>query len=77
MAKSECRSQLNKSMDMCFGLIGKEPNKYILLVEFRFNYQNMKNLNKAELTGKVEGSKRHILKDNMLNQRRIYIYFPV
>lgn len=53
-AKTENRI-LNKSMDSSL-IIEDKQNKKVLLVEFRFNYVNMKNLDKNDLYGKVNGS---------------------
>lgn len=53
-AKNESRDQ-NSTMDCAFAV--KESNTVnMLLVEFRFNYINLKNLNRNKLIDKVVGS---------------------
>lgn len=48
IAKTENRTTLNSSMDAAFVL----DNNEVLLIEFRFNYQNLKNLNANKLKSK-------------------------
>lgn len=56
LAMANSRNQ-NKSMDSAFVIADNVgTKKEILLVEFRFNYTNMKNLDRNELEGKVAGS---------------------
>jgi len=56
VASKENRSP-NKSMDMAFGIANSDSSiRQMLMVELRFNYVNMKNLTRLELTGKVMGS---------------------
>lgn len=53
-AKLEARLR-NSTMDCSFAITELEDTK-ILLVEFRFNYVNLKNLNRNKLIDKVTGS---------------------
>ena len=61
----------NKSMDSAF-VISDNINIEILLVEYRFNYTKMKNLDKASLLGKVIGSISAL--NPMLNIHPRYFY---
>ncbi|KMU62805.1 hypothetical protein EZBTHKR_1288 [Elizabethkingia anophelis] len=47
----------------------------ILLVEFRFNYVKMKNLDKKELFGKVNGSKNALRSSTLIIQDRYFFIF--
>jgi hypothetical protein len=54
---SSQKKTFNKSMDSAFLTKDSTGTKQeIVFVEYRFNYQNMKNLKKEELFGKVAGS---------------------
>jgi hypothetical protein len=53
-AKTESRT-LNKSMDSAFIITNNEDTK-VLFVEFRFNYEKMRGLNRNALIEKVSGS---------------------
>jgi hypothetical protein len=64
----------SKSMDICFGLTNKEFNLSILLVEFRFNYRNMRNLDKSELDGKLQGSKKLLGESISIKDEYIFIF---
>lgn len=56
VASKEKRSP-NKSMDSAFvALDGSGTIQEIVFVEYRFNYENMSNLKKEDLFGKVSGS---------------------
>jgi hypothetical protein len=56
LAMANTRKQ-NKSMDSAFVITDNSgKKKEILFVEFRFNYTNLKNLDRKELEGKVSGS---------------------
>lgn len=58
LASSEKRNQVS-TMDCSFA-INNGITKNMLLVEFRFNYKNLQNLNRNKLIDKVKGSS-HIL----------------
>lgn len=67
------RRNRNKSMDSSFVIVDSSNNaNEILLVEFRFNYENMKNLDKSKLHAKVIGSKNAL--NNIVNIHNKYIY---
>ena len=53
-AKNEGRNRAS-TMDCCFA-ISDASNLEMLLVELRFNYQNLSNLNRNKLVDKVNGS---------------------
>lgn len=77
LASEEKRSP-NKSMDSAFIITNHDGNKKeILLVEFRFNYENMKNLDKYELFDKVTGSINALKKSKTkIKAKYIYIFEP-
>lgn len=54
-AKNQKRNQ-NSTMDCTFGINNKNNTPHMLLVEFRFNYTRLKNLNRNKLIDKVSGS---------------------
>lgn len=72
LAKEEKRIK-KKSMDSAFIIANAEKGEEVLLVEFRFNYKNMKNLDKFELFDKVNGS-TSALKATSINICDKYIY---
>ncbi len=47
----------------------------MLLVELRFNYQNLKNLKKSDLEGKVRGSVA-LLPNNVIHTEYLFIFQP-
>lgn len=53
-ASNQGRDQ-NKSMDCAF-IISDHQNDKVVFAEFRFNYENLANLNRKSLIGKVTGS---------------------
>lgn len=63
----------NKSMDSAFVISNGKTE--ILLVEFRFNYRNMKNLDKRELFGKVSGSRNALISSTLNIQDNYYFVF--
>jgi hypothetical protein len=72
---SEQKRIPHKSMDSAFMIIDKEgDNKEILLVEFRFNYSNMKNLDKKSLFDKVAGSELALKSPTNLHNKYIFIF---
>ncbi|MBN6710155.1 hypothetical protein JFL47_02725 [Haemophilus haemoglobinophilus] len=70
-ANDENRVQLNKSMDSAFSL----ENTTIVLVEYRFNYQNLKNLKSQDLTLKKFFSEQIISKEKYLLHNEVYYVF--
>lgn len=73
-AKIEKRLQ-TKTMDLSFA-ISDLINIEMLLVELRFNYVNLSNLDRKELIGKVSGSIA-ILGDKIkINEKYIFIFKP-
>lgn len=72
LAASAGRNQ-NKSMDCTFA-IKDDTNAELLLVEFRFNYQNMKNLTRTELIGKVQGSLSALGTSMNVHQNYVFIF---
>lgn len=66
----------NKSMDSAFTIINdSSTDKKILLVEFRFNYEKMKNLDKRELFGKVSGSTNALKLFSDIIEEKYYFIF--
>lgn len=59
IAKAEKRTN-NKSMDSLFIIINENGLEEIVFVEYRFNYQSMKNLKIADLKGKRKFSTKNI-----------------
>lgn len=71
-AKTERRNQ-KSTMDCTFA-ISNEFKTEMLLVEFRFNYVNLQNLNRNKLVDKVECS-HEILGDSLpINENSIFIF---
>ncbi|MEO8238119.1 MAG: hypothetical protein ABI576_08415 [Flavobacterium sp.] len=71
-AQSEKRNR-KSTMDCTFAIIDDSKTE-MLLVEFRFNYENLKNLNRNKLVDKVECS-REILGDSItINEDSIFIF---
>jgi hypothetical protein len=71
-AQNEKRNR-KSTMDCTFA-ISDDSKTEMLLVEFRFNYENLKNLNRNKLVDKVECS-REILGDSIpINENRIFIF---
>jgi hypothetical protein len=74
LAKAESRKQ-NKSMDSAFVIADNSGTKKdILLVEFRFNYTNMKNLDRNELEGKVSGSLNSLKSITNIHTQHYFIF---
>lgn len=72
IAKSEKRNR-NCTVDSAF-VINKDDEYRILLVEFRFNYENVQNLKRIDLLNKISGS-QNILKDTLSYHDKIYFVF--
>ncbi len=72
IAQSEHRVN-NSSMDCAF-VIDDESNEEVLLVELRFNYKNMKNLDRNKLLKKVLGSTLAIDNSIPINNKYIFIF---
>lgn len=71
-AQTERRNQ-KSTMDCTFA-ISDESKTEMLLVEFRFNYVNLQNLNRNKLVDKVECS-HEILGDSIpINENSIFIF---
>lgn len=70
-AKDQSRTNLNSSMDSAFLL----KNRKVVLVEYRFNYQNLKNLNSKKLTSKKFYSEQIVLKNKYLVYSDFYYVF--
>ncbi len=71
-AQSEKRNQ-KSTMDCTFA-ISDDTKTEMLLVEFRFNYVNLQNLNRKKLVDKVECS-QEILGDSIpINENSIFIF---
>lgn len=65
----------NKSMDSAFVILDNAgTNLEILLVEFRFNYANLKNLNRNEMLGKVLGSTSALLPISNIHGNYIFVF---
>lgn len=73
-AKQDLRLQ-NSTMDCCFA-ISDLNNTKMLLVEFRFNYTNLKNLNRNKLLDKVAGSILLLGNTIEIFQEYIFIFQP-
>jgi hypothetical protein len=74
IARKERRNR-NKSMDSSFVIIDDiNSSKEIMLVESRFNYQNMKNLNQQELFDKVIGTIQALNYPSNIHNKYIYIF---
>lgn len=72
LAEKRARS---KSMDISFGAISAdESSRKMVLVELRFNYENLRNVYKGALEEKIEGSK-NILGGNIeIHEEYIFIF---
>ncbi|NHM08354.1 hypothetical protein G4D82_14085 [Flavobacterium sp. CYK-4] len=70
-AKAEIRPQ-NKTMDTTF-VISNTTTAEMLLVELRFNYRNLSNLDRNELLGKVVGSVL-LCSPSVINNNYIFIF---
>ena len=58
LAKKEKRGENRPTMDIAFGIISKQKkDKNFLLVEFKLNVSNYKNISKTEIKDKVNGTK--------------------
>lgn len=74
IAQAERRNR-NKSMDSSFVIVDCSINaNEILLVEFRFNYENMKNLDKKSLFNKVLGSRNALSPLTNIHDKYIFIF---
>lgn len=68
------RRSPNKSMDLCCVISDNTLGlSEILLVELRFNYQNMKNLKKSDLYDKVNGTAA-ALAPNTIHNKYYFIF---
>ena len=74
IAKYEFRLQ-NSTMDCSFAISDLNDTK-MLLVEFRFNYLNLKNLNRNKLLDKVAGSILLLGNNIGIFQEYIFIFQP-
>jgi hypothetical protein len=70
-AQAEVRQQ-NSTMDCSFAI--KDKKTEMLLVEFRFNYSNLKNLNRNKLISKVSGSILLLGNSIPINSNYIFIF---
>jgi hypothetical protein len=73
-ARNEHRNQ-NRTMDVTFA-ISDTNNLEMLLVELRFNYKNLANLNRIELLEKVDGSTLILGNTVKVNGDYIFIFQP-
>lgn len=73
VARNESRQQ-NKSMDSAFIVKNESNNESIVLVEFRFNYQSMKNLKAKDLRGKKKFSSKLIKEMGYTNIHTDFYY---
>lgn len=73
-AKSEKRAQC-KTMDSTFAILNGSSIE-MLLVELRFNYKNLSNLDRKELLGKVSGSINLLGNSININNRFIFVFQP-
>ena len=74
LAKEGQRNRF-KSMDSALVVVQESDATHkIILVEFRFNYQNMKNLTKVELFEKVAGS-TNALENTLIIEDKYYFIF--
>jgi hypothetical protein len=73
-AKSEARYR-NSTMDCAFALY-EESKIQMLLVEFRFNYSNLRNLNRIKLLNKVSGSIALLGNSIEIFEEYIFIFKP-
>ena len=73
-AKIEKRIQC-KTMDTTFA-ISNTSSIEMLLVELRFNYRNLSNLDRNELLGKVSGSINLLGNSVVINNNYIFIFQP-
>lgn len=73
-AKTERRIQC-KTMDNTFA-ISNVSSIEMLLVELRFNYRNLSNLDRNELLGKVSGSINLLGNSVVINDNFIFIFQP-
>lgn len=65
----------DKSMDSAFVIIDNTGTiSEILLVEFRFNYVNLKNLNRNELLGKVSGSTSALNPLSNIHNQYVFVF---
>lgn len=74
VARSEHRNQ-NRTMDTTF-TISDASKLEMLLVELRFNYTNLANLNRIELLEKVAGSKLILGNSVKIFEDYIFIFQP-
>lgn len=70
-AKDQNRDDLNSSMDSAFLL----KNRKVVLVEYRFNYQNLRNLDSKKLTSKKFYSEQIVVKNKYLVYSNFYYVF--
>lgn len=71
----EERRNRNKSMDCVLVIIDSvNSTKEILMVEFRFNYINMRNLDRNSLYGKVDGTKINLLNELNICNEYLFIF---
>lgn len=73
-ARSNNRNQ-NRTMDTTFAISDSNALK-MLLVELRFNYVNLANLNRNELLEKVSGSELILGTNVTIHQDYIFIFQP-
>jgi len=74
LASKERRLKV-KSMDFAFAISGGEPTElFMVLVELRFNYKNLQNLNRVELLGKVDGSTIALGGSIPINEKKIFVF---
>lgn len=74
LAKSSGRNR-NRTMDTAF-VISNTSKMEVLLVELRFNYQNLSNLNRIVLLEKVQGSILALGTSIAINGNYIFIFQP-
>ena len=73
-AKSQSR-QKNKSMDLAFGITDGSKLNEMVMVELRLNYQNnLRNLDKSKLDGKVNGSLAILSNNPPIFKQFIFIF---
>lgn len=73
IARSEGRCN-NKSMDSAFVALDADGNCSIVFVEYRFNYQSMKNLRAKDLRGKKKFSHKNLVDLGVTNFHNKYYY---
>lgn len=63
------------SMDCCFVITDESKSlNEVLLVEFRYNYTNLKNVNRKKIVNKVEGSKRLLSDSFRIHDINIFVF---